>query len=176
MHLWPETQGSLQLKQSFFLISSRLVSSSNFSLPFHSLWNGFLSRCLWGTNGLEKVLVFGTESARSRVRRMASCKVGGMYAFAHPLKGSVSPSVNSMINLGSDISVTATTTHRNFMMNASAVLVCLSQARSLKCISRSFLSKPVHEPICKLPIGGDATVTQCHQSMIPPLVCLTLQV
>jgi hypothetical protein len=139
MHLWPGTQGSLQLKQSFFLISSRLVSSSNFSLPFYSLWNGFLSRSLWGTNGLEKVLVFGTESVRSRVRRMASCKVGGLYAFTHPLKGSVSL-VNSMIILGSNISATAMATRRNSVMNAYVVPVCLNWARSLKCISRSFLS------------------------------------
>jgi hypothetical protein len=65
----------LQLKQSFFLISSRLVSSSSFSLPFHSLWNGFMSRSFYGTNGLGKGLVFGIESAKSRARRMASYKV-----------------------------------------------------------------------------------------------------
>jgi hypothetical protein len=41
---------------------------------------------------------------------MASYKVGGMYAFTHPLKGSMSPSVNSMISLGSDISVTTMAT------------------------------------------------------------------
>jgi hypothetical protein len=36
--------------------------------------------------------------------------------------------------------------------------------------------KLVHESLCELPLGGDVTMSQRHESMMPPLVCLTLQV
>jgi hypothetical protein len=63
---------------------------------------------------------------RSLVFQMASYRLVGLKALTQPFKGSINPSVKSIMSLVGDISCTITTNLWNSSMYASAVPICLS--------------------------------------------------
>ena len=81
-----------------------------------------------------------TASFMSWVLIITSCNMVGLKAFTQTLNGSNNPSVNSITNLCSEISVTMTVILWNYVIYATGVPVYLNYANSLKWISGSFLS------------------------------------
>jgi hypothetical protein len=74
---------------------------------------------------------------RSLVFQMASYRLVGLKALTQPFKGSINPSVKSIMSLVGDISCTITANIWNSSMYSSSIPVCLSWVNSQKCNSGS---------------------------------------
>ena len=109
------SHGSLQVKHNCFLLNSLLVGSSILPLPrsnpLGSLppWfiGGLSSLPPWFRGGLGVNLAF-VAYPKSLVFQVASCKLVGLKTLTQPLKGSINPSMKSIISLDWDTSCTIT--------------------------------------------------------------------
>jgi hypothetical protein len=104
------------------LLPPQLLLSLLIHFPIHGFLKGFVSLPFCGIKGFTDTFL-GTVSAMSWVLIMVSCSVFGPKAFTHPLKGLAKPSVNSITNTYSEMSITIATILWNSIMYASGVLV-----------------------------------------------------